>query len=248
MSEYRLEMKNINKSFASMQALTNAGLTLKPGEANALLGINGAGKSTLIKILSGVYSKDSGQIFIDGKEVSIHSPQEAMELGIATVYQHPQLISTFTGYENIYLGNESDGTKLLGKVDRKVLRKKAAALAEEYHIRMDVTKMVGDMKPVEREMIAILKALAKDSRILILDEPTSILTESEKDILFHLVKELKRKNVSVIFVTHRLDEVNEICDEITVLRDGKNVSSIQVGSGVDASHIAELMLGKKRCV
>ena len=241
MSEYRLRMENINKSFFSMQALTDTSFILKPGEAHGLLGMNGAGKSTLIKILSGVYGKDSGSIFVDGQEVFIENTQDAMNYGIATVYQHPSLVYTFTGYENVYLGSESDSRT----IDRDKLKKDAQELAKEYNIDINVTKMVGDMKPVERELISILSALSKNSKILILDEPTSILTEKEKDTLFDVVGELKKKGVSIIFVTHRLDEVNEICDEITVLRDGKNVASVRIGEGLDTSHIAELMLGKK---
>lgn len=245
MGAYRLEMRKINKTFQSMQALTDADFTVKAGEAHGLLGINGAGKSTLIKILSGVYSKDSGQIFIDGEEVLIETVQDAIDYGVATVYQHPHLVYSFPGYENIFLGSESPGNSLLGKVDRDDLKKRAIALAEEYNIEMDLLKLVGDMKPVEREMISILSALSKKSRILILDEPTSILTEKEKGTLFNLVRELKKKGVSVIFVTHRLDEINEICEAISVFRDGKHVASLRVGEGLDAAYIAELMLGKK---
>lgn len=245
MSEYRLEMKDINKSFFSMQALTNANFKLKRGEAHALLGMNGAGKSTLIKILSGIYREDSGQIFIEGKETRIENAQDAMDCGIATVYQHPHLVTSFTGYENIYLGNESKKTGMLSNINREHMKKDALALVEEYHMDLDVTKQVVDMKPVEREMISILTALSRESKILILDEPTSILTKKEKETLFNVVRELKNKGVSIIFVTHRLDEVNEICDEITVFRDGKNVDSIRVGDGLDTNHIAELMLGKR---
>jgi ABC-type sugar transport system ATPase subunit len=241
MAEYRLRMENISKSFAAMQALDNVGLVVKKGEVHALLGMNGAGKSTLVKILSGVYTKDSGKVFIDDKEVFINHAQDAMNCGIATVYQHPLLVYTFTGYENIYLGEESRSFV----INRDILKKAAQELAEEYKINIDVTKMVGDMRPVERELICILNALSKKSKILILDEPTSILTEKEIEILFDVVHELKTKGVSVIFVTHRLDEVNQICDRITVFRDGKNIQSLDVGKGLDSAYIAELMLGRK---
>ncbi len=245
MSEYRLIMRGIEKSFVSMKALENAELMVKPGEAHALLGINGAGKSTMIKILSGIYEKDAGEILIDGKPVEINSAQDAMACGIATVYQHPHLVYSFTGYECIFLGSESEGQGLLGKVNREALKKKAQELVREYNIDIDVCKLVSQMKPVEKELIAILSALAKDSKILILDEPTSILTEKEIDTLFELVRTLKARGVSVIFVTHRLSEVNKICETITVFRDGKNVAGMEVGEGLDASYIAELMLGKK---
>ena len=245
MAEWRLEMRNINISFVSMKALSDVEFRVRPGEAHALLGMNGAGKSTLMKILCGAYTKDSGEIFVDGKEVHITCTQDAIEQGIATVYQHPNLVQTFTGYENVFLGAESQGTKMTGKVNRAELKRKAQELAEKYHMDIDVTKSVSEMKPVERELICILSALSHNPRILILDEPTSILTRKEKDMLFEVVRELKKENVSIIFVTHRLDEVNEICDELTVLRDGKNIDSLRVGAGLDTSYIAELMLGKK---
>jgi ABC-type sugar transport system ATPase subunit len=240
MTEYRLKMENISKFFASMRALDNVELLVKEGEVHALLGMNGAGKSTLVKILSGVYAKDSGRIFIDDQEVFINNAQDAMNCGVATVYQHPNLVNTFTGYENIYLGEESKSFT----INREKMKRDAQDLSREYKVNVDVTKMVGDMKPVERELICILNALSRESKILILDEPTSILTEKEKDIVFEVVRELKAKGVSVIFVTHRLDEVNEICDKITVFRDGRNVESLSVGTGLDSSHIAELMLGR----
>jgi ABC-type sugar transport system ATPase subunit len=240
MAQYRLKMENISKSFASMQALANVDFLLKEGEVHALLGMNGAGKSTLVRILSGVINRNSGMIFIDDKEAHINSVQDAKDCGIATVYQHPNLVYTFTGYENIYLGAESESFF----VNREQMKKKAQELARVNKVNIDVTKMVGYMKPVERELICILNALSKESKILILDEPTSILTEKEKDILFDLVREIKSKGVSVIFVTHRLDEVNEICDSITVFRDGKNIQSVPVGQGLDSAYIAEIMLGR----
>ena len=234
-------MENINKSFVGMKALSDAQLLIKPGEVHALLGINGAGKSTLIKILSGMYTKDSGQIYVDDELVSIECTDDAIENGIATVYQHPALIGTFTGYENIYLGHESEKST----INRNTLKKQAIELAESYKIPVDVTKLVSDMRPVEQELICILAALSKKSHILILDEPTSILTEKETKIIFDVVRQLKKKGVSIIFVTHRLAEVNEICDAITVFRNGQNVMSMSVDDGVDASYIAEVMLGKK---
>jgi ABC-type sugar transport system ATPase subunit len=233
-------MENISKSFASMQALDNVELRVKEGEVHALLGMNGAGKSTLVKILSGVYTKDSGRIFIDDQEVFINNAQDGMNCGVATVYQHPNLVNTFTGYENIFLGEESKSFT----VNREKLKKDAQDLAADYKVNVDVTKMVGDMRPVERELICILNALSKKSKILILDEPTSILTEKEIEILFDVIHELKTKGVSIIFVTHRLDEVNQICDKITVFRDGKNIRSLEVGKGLDSAYIAELMLGR----
>ncbi|HCT90146.1 MAG TPA: sugar ABC transporter ATP-binding protein [Lachnospiraceae bacterium] len=245
MTEWRLEMRNINKSFVSMQALSDVSFLVRPGEAHALLGMNGAGKSTLMKILCGAYTKDSGQILLDGKEIQITCTQDAIDHGIATVYQHPNLVQTFTGYENVFLGAEASKKHLLGRFSRSDLKKKAQELAENYHMPIDVSKSVSEMKPVERELISILHALSHNPRVLILDEPTSILTRKEKNMLFDVINVLKKQQVSIIFVTHRLDEVNEACDELTILRDGKNITSLRIGSGLDTSYIAEMMLGKK---
>ncbi len=241
-----LEMKDINKSFASLQALDNASFSLNKGEVRALLGINGAGKSTLIKILSGVYSKDSGAILIEGAEERINNPQDAIKAGISTVYQDPQMISSFTGYENIYLGSENNDRMSFTPFSRKKLREKATELLKQYPLDIDLDKKMFELSAIEREIIAVLRALSKQCRILILDEPTSILTETEKKILFNVIKTLKQRGVSIIYITHHLDEVGEICDSFTVFRDGKNVAEVDVkDNGVDADFIAETMLGRK---
>lgn len=246
MGEYRLEMVGINKSFLSMQALEDAELKVKTGEVHALLGINGAGKSTLIKILSGIYTKDSGEIIIDGEKAHIENATDAMDLGVATVYQNPELVQTFTAFENIFLGFETERKGLFSKMDRAQIQKKAQELVDEFKMDIDLNKNVGDLKPVQKEIVQILSALSKNSKILVLDEPTSILTEKEKVHLFEVIKNLKEKGVSIIYITHRLDEVNEICDTFTVFRDGKNVaSSVPASKKVSTSEIAELMIGKK---
>ena len=208
---YKLEMKGIDKSFAGMQALCGAGLTLREGEARALLGINGAGKSTMIKILSGVYTRDAGEILIDGQPCQIHSPKDALACGISAVYQDPQMIESYTGYENIYLGSEGPSRSLFSPINRRRLRQAALELVSRYPFDIDVEKPIYLMTPVEREIIAILRALSKNCKILILDEPTSILTEKEKYILFEFVHTLKKQGVSIIYITHHLDEVAQVC-------------------------------------
>ncbi|MDR1132333.1 MAG: sugar ABC transporter ATP-binding protein [Oscillospiraceae bacterium] len=246
MSEYRLEMKGIVKEFLSMRALDNADFRLKEGEVHALLGINGAGKSTMIKVLSGVYQKDSGKIFIDGRELEIGNPADAIKAGISTVYQDPQVVPSFTGYENIYLGAENNKKTFFSALNRKAMREKAKKLLEEFPLDVDIDKPVYLLSAIEREIIAVLRALSKRSNILILDEPTSILTEKERQILFDLVRLLKSKGVSIIYITHHLDEVSEICDAMTIFRNGQTVASLPVEKGkVETEQIAELMLGKK---
>ena len=246
MSNYCLEMNNISKRFLSLQALDNACFQLKKGEVRALLGINGAGKSTLIKILSGVYQKDGGEILINGKLADINQPQDALSHGISTVYQDPQMIESFTGYENIYLGHENSSKGMLSRMSRKDMLKEAKALLKKYPLDIDLEKPVYLLSMIEREIIAVLKALSKNCDILILDEPTSILTEKEKHILFDVIKVLKSNGVSIIYITHHLDEIKQICDGFTVFRNGKSVGSkLMTDDAVTSGDIAELMLGKK---
>lgn len=243
---YVLEMKGIDKNFAGLQALSDAHLAVEAGEAHALLGINGAGKSTMIKILSGVYARDAGEIWIDGELCDIHSPKDAIAHGISAVYQDPQMIESYTGYENIYLGHEGSAGALLSPVNRRRLLNDALELVARYPFEIDVKKPVYLMSSVEREIIAILRALSKECKILVLDEPTSILTEKEKYTLFEFVHTLKQNGVSIIYITHHLDEVAQICDSFSVFRNGKNVCSERIEGGrVDSGHIAELMLGER---
>lgn len=243
---YKLEMKGIDKSFAGMQALCGASLTLREGEARALLGINGAGKSTMIKILSGVYTRDAGEILIDGKPRQIQSPKDALACGISAVYQDPQMVESFTGYENIYLGSEGPSRSVFSPINRRRLRRAALELVGRYPFDIDVEKPVYLMSSVEREIIAILRALSKNCKILILDEPTSILTEKEKYILFEFVHTLKQQGVSIIYITHHLDEVAQVCDSFSVFRNGRVVCHEDIRDGqVDSDYIAELMLGER---
>jgi len=243
---YVLEMKGIDKSFAGMKALDDASLMLKEGEARALLGINGAGKSTMIKILSGVYTRDAGEILIDGKHCDINTPKDALSYGVSAVYQDPQMVESYTGYENIYLGSEGKSKMLFASINRRKLRKEALKLVEKYPFEIDVEKPIYLMSPVEREIIAILRALSKNCKILILDEPTSILTEKEKYILFEFVHTLKKQGVSIIYITHHLDEVAQVCDSFSVFRNGRVVCHEDIKDGhVDSDYIAELMLGER---
>ena len=243
---YILEMRGICKSFAGLKALDGADLSVSEGEAHALLGINGAGKSTMIKILSGVYVRDGGEILLCGEPRQIASPKDALTCGISAVYQDPQMVESFTGYENIYLGNEGAGEMLLAGVNRRRLRQMARELVARYPFDIDVEKPVYLMSSVEREIIAILRALSKECRLLILDEPTSILTEKERHTLFSFIHTLKRNGVSIIYITHHLDEVAQVCDSFSVFRGGRCVCREQItGGAVDSGHIAELMLGER---
>jgi ABC-type sugar transport system ATPase subunit len=239
-------MKGIKKEFPGVKALDGVDFYLKPGEVHALLGINGAGKSTLIKILSGVYTKDKGTIFLDGNQIEINSPQDAMDHGIATVYQDPQMIPSFTGYENIFLGFETEGKGTFTRIDRKKLHEKAERILERFPVDIDLTRPVLQLTAVEQEIIAILRALSREMSVLVLDEPTSILTENEKQVLFGLIHVLKKQAVSIIYISHRLEEIYQVVDRLTIIRDGRNVATLKA-KDKDADHmaIAELMLGEK---
>jgi ribose transport system ATP-binding protein len=246
MNETVLQMRGISKKFPGVIALEDVDFSLHTGEVHALLGINGAGKSTLIKILSGVYQLDSGEIYLDGEPVEINNPQKAKELGISTVYQDPQMIPSFTGYENIYLGSESDSRSVFRLVRRRELRKKANKLIEKYPFDVDLNQMVGKLSTIEKESIAILRVLSRENtKILVLDEPTSILSRKEIDILFKQIEILKQHGIAIIYITHRLEEIFQVADRYTVLRDGKNVGTDNVVKGIDKNQVAEKMLGEK---
>ncbi|MBF9014571.1 MULTISPECIES: sugar ABC transporter ATP-binding protein [unclassified Oceanispirochaeta] len=247
MAEYSLEMKGIRKQFPGVLALDDADFSLKKGEVHALLGINGAGKSTLIKVLSGIYRKDQGSILINGKSVEINDTVSSKNHGVATVYQDPQMIPSFTAYENIFLGNESEGKGLFPVINRRKLRQKAGALLKKFPVNLDLNIPVSSLEAVERESVAILRALSQENmHILILDEPTSILTQKEISVLFEQIKLLQKQGISIIYITHRLDEVFKIADSFTVFRNGKDVGSYQTSdAGMDHAKIAELMLGDK---
>ena len=246
MTDYRLTMEGIKKEFPGVRALDGVDFFLKPGEVHALLGINGAGKSTLIKILSGVYTKDEGIISLDEHQIEINSPQDALKHGIATVYQDPQMIPSFTGYENIFLGFETDKKGTFTTIDRKKLNEKAERILERFPVEIDLTAPVSQLTAVEQEIIAILRALSREMSVLVLDEPTSILTETEKQVLFGLIRALRQQGVSVIYISHRLEEIYQIADRLTIIRDGRNVATLSAkDTAGDHMAIAELMLGEK---
>lgn len=246
MNETVLQMRGISKKFPGVIALEDVDFSLQAGEVHALLGINGAGKSTLIKILSGVYQLDSGEIYLGGEPVEINNPQKAKELGISTVYQDPQMIPSFTGYENIYLGSESDSRSVFRLVRRREMRKKANKLIEKYPFDVDLNQKVGKLSTIEKESIAILRVMARENtKILVLDEPTSILSRKEIDILFKQIEILKQYGIAIIYITHRLEEIFQVADRYTVLRDGKNVGTDNVVKGIDKNQVAEKMLGEK---
>ena len=247
MEELALEMTGIVKEFPGVRALDGADFSLARGEVHALLGINGAGKSTLIKVLSGVYRADAGKIILNGEPIEINSPQSAIDHGIATVYQDPQMIESFSGYENIFLGSESESSGLFPRIRRRKMLARADELLKKFPVDIDLERPVGQLQAVEKESIAILRALSRENMsVLVLDEPTSILTRREIEILFEQIGILKENGISIIYITHRLDEVFQIADRLTVFRDGRNVATCHTSDqGVDHGHIAQLMLDRE---
>lgn len=235
-----LEMRNIHKSFPGVRALQGVDFTLCEGEIHALMGENGAGKSTLIKVLTGVYGKDEGQIFIKGKDkaVVIRSPQEAQQLGISTVYQEITLCPNLSVAENMYIGRSKDLYQ-----NWKKMNTDADKILQSLDIPAKASQQLASCSIAVQQMVAIARAVDMDCKVLILDEPTSSLDEQEVEKLFKLMRDLKAKGVGIIFVTHFLDQVYEVCDKITVLRDGKLVGEYEI-KDLPRVQLVSKMLGK----
>ena len=233
-----LELRGISKLFPNNRALDNVDFTLREGEIHALMGENGAGKSTLIKVLTGVYTKDGGDIKLDGKTVTIRSPQDAQNSGISTVYQEITLCQNLTVAENMYIGR----TK--GAVNNwKKMNEDAGKLLDSLGIPALPAQQLGSCSIAVQQMVAIARAVDMDCKVLILDEPTSSLDEQEVEKLFKLMRDLKAKGVGIIFVTHFLEQVYEVCDRITVLRGGKLVGEYII-EDLPRVQLVSKMLGK----
>lgn len=233
-----LQMKNIHKSFNKVRALSGVDFTLCEGEIHALMGENGAGKSTLIKVLTGVYSKDEGEVILDGKSAVIHSPQDAQKLGISTVYQEITLCPNLSVAENMYIGRGSG----VGQNWKKI-NESAGKILQTLDIPAMPTQQLGSCSIAVQQMVAIARAVDMDCKVLILDEPTSSLDEQEVEKLFKLMRDLKKRGVGIIFVTHFLEQVYEVCDMITVLRDGTLEGEYEV-SELPRIKLVSKMLGK----
>ncbi|NLT98695.1 MAG: sugar ABC transporter ATP-binding protein [Christensenellaceae bacterium] len=221
MSNYILEMKNINKSFYGIPVLRNVNFGVEQGEVHVRLGENGAGKSTLMKILSGLYKADSGQILLDGKPVAIKSPSHSLSLGIGMVYQELSLIPHMSVVENIFIGHMPKTR--LGFIDRKRAREETVKALERVGLKLDVQKAVSGFDLGTQQLIEIVRVLSRNAKLIILDAPTSSLSTVEVEKLFSAIRLLKQSGVSFIYITHKLDEVAEIGDKVTVLRDGNTI-------------------------
>jgi simple sugar transport system ATP-binding protein len=232
-----ISMKNINKSFGKVVANKNINLTVQSGEIHALLGENGAGKSTLMSMLSGVYTPDSGSIFVKDKEVRFAAPKDAIKAGIGMIYQHFKLIDVLTATENIILGQKNSIF-----LNQKALSKKIREMSARFGLDIDPDKKVYDMSVGEKQTLEILKVLYRGAEILILDEPTAVLTPQETEKLFKIMNRMKEEGCAVVFITHKMNEVMEVADRITVLRKGETVETVDKES-TNPKHLTELMMG-----
>lgn len=235
-----LEMRGIGKSFPGVKALEGVNLSVRAGQVHALLGENGAGKSTLIKILSGAYIKDEGEIYWDGRPVTINSPQDAQALGISTIYQEFNLAPHLTVAENIFLGHLPQKGLL---VDWAYARKRAREILASLGVNLSVDTLTADLSVAEQQLVEIAKALNRQTRILVMDEPSAVLGEKDLEKLFAVVRQLQANGIGIIYISHRLKEIFALADEVTVLKDGRYVETRRVDQ-VTMEDLVRLMIGR----
>ena len=235
-----LELQGITKRFGSLVANDHIDLSIVPGTIHALLGENGAGKTTLMNILYGLTQPGEGQILADGKPLTIHSPKDAIAAGIGMVHQHFMLVPVFTVAENVTLGGEP--TRPLGLLDRRRMRRKVRDLSQAYGLRVDPDALTGDLPVGVQQRVEILKALVRDAQVLILDEPTAVLTPGETEDLFRIMRELRASGRAIVFISHKLKEVQAIADTVTILRRGRVVGERPPDTSED--ELAALMVGR----
>ncbi|MBR0365562.1 MAG: ABC transporter ATP-binding protein [Clostridia bacterium] len=238
-SNAAIELKNITKTFGRIVANKNVGLSVNKGEILSILGENGSGKTTLMNMLSGIYFPDEGQIFVDGKEVVIRSPKDAFDLKIGMIHQHFKLVDIFTATENIILGLEDDK-----KFDIKAAAKRVQEIGDRYGFVIDPMKKIYDMSVSEKQTVEILRVLYRGADILILDEPTAVLTPQETQKLFDVLRRMRDDGKAVIIITHKLHEVLSISDRVSVLRKGEYIGTVETAKA-DESMLTEMMVGKK---
>lgn len=241
MSTDILEMKSISKSFYDVQVLKDAQLMVRAGEVHVLLGENGAGKSTLIKILSGAYRKESGEIFLEGRPLTVNTPKETLDSGISIIYQEFNLVPYLPIYENIYLGKEFTQKGIVNK-------KKAISESKKYLEMIGLTinpkTLIRDLSVAQKQMVEIAKAISNDVKVLVLDEPTATLTDNETKKLFDIIRNLKAKGIGIVYISHRMSELFEIGDRCTVMRDGEYVATVDLRDTSEAE-LTRMMVGRE---
>ncbi len=239
MAETVLSVSGICKQFNGIPVLKNVDLEIRRGEIHALMGENGAGKSTIIKIITGVYAKDAGEIFVEGNPVEIHSRKDAKDCGISVIYQELSLVPAMSVTENIFLGQE---IMKRGLPDKKAMRARVQELVDYYGFGLDPDAVVGTLGMAKRQMTEILKALSMDAKLLIMDEPTCSLSSGETEKLFATMDSLRRKGTSILYISHRLDEVYRMADRLTVMRDGENVGVLEKEQ-IQPQLVTSMMIG-----
>ncbi|MBT9183878.1 ribose ABC transporter ATP-binding protein RbsA [Pectobacterium punjabense] len=237
-----LQLQGITKSFPGVKALSGAALNVYPGKVMALVGENGAGKSTMMKVLTGIYRKDAGSIHFLGQEVDFNGPKASQEAGIGIIHQELNLIPQLTIAENIFLGREF--TNRFGRIDWNKMYAEADKLLKRLNLRYDSRRMVGDLSIGDQQMVEIAKVLSFESKVIIMDEPTDALTDTETASLFSVIKELQSQGCGIVYISHRLKEIFEICDDITVFRDGQFIGECPV-SDLQEDTLIEMMVGRK---
>jgi len=243
MTAQLLTIEGVSKSFPGVQALKDVQLNLNNGEVLALVGENGAGKSTLMKVLSGIYKRDEGIIKLNNQEINIEGPLQAQKLGIAIIHQEMNLMPHLTVAQNILIGREP--RKWFGiACDDKELNRRAKILLDELSLSLEPTQVVGNLTVAKQQMVEIAKALSYDSKIIIMDEPTSALTQSETEVLFKIINNLRKSGKGIIYISHRMEELTKISDRITVFRDGKYIDTL-VTKDTQISKIISLMIGRE---
>ena len=239
--QYLLEMKHICKSFPGVKALQDVSFQLRAGEVHALLGENGAGKSTLIKVLGGIYIAEEGEIYIDGKKVEIDGVRAAQSNGIAIIHQELVLVPYMTVAENIFLGREHGKGRF---VNHESMAREAQALLDQYQMNINAETLVKDLTIAQQQMVEIVKAISFNSKILVMDEPTSSISDKEVGFLFETMRTLTKKGVGIVYISHKMSELEEICDRVTVMRDGTYVGTKEV-KDTSKDELVAMMVGRE---
>ena len=242
MTEVLLRLEGITKTFPGVQALSDCHFELHSGEVHALVGENGAGKSTLMKVTSGIYQKDSGHIYYKGSEVEIPNPRTAQQLGISIIHQELNLMPHLTVAQNIFIGREPRG-RFFGFLDDKMINQQAERLFATRNLRLNPTTKVADLTVARQQMVEIAKALSFNSDVLIMDEPTAALTETEIDELFRIIRQLRERGVGIVHISHRLEELKQISDRVTVMRDGRIIDTV-LTKQTSIGQIISMMVGR----
>lgn len=240
--EYVLELRGISKTFPGVKALDKVNLKLRPGSVHALCGENGAGKSTLMKIINGIHKRDEGDIFFKGEKIEPQGPKAMLEMGVATIHQELSPILDMTIAENIFLGREPLNSAKM--VDWKKLWADTQALMDEFGFHYNPKSLMRNLTVSDIALIEIVKAISRDASVVIMDEPTSSITDSEVHILFENIRRLQKKGVGIIYISHKMDEIFEICDEVTIFRDGQYVDSCRIDQ-IDKNGIIKKMVGRE---